>query len=224
MSFSKHCAPAKLTDLRFADPLVSTQIHNFVNNNVADSLLLYGPPGSGKSQIGKVILQERICKNFGVGPSFFTIQGSSFPPISDMQGMLDLQLTNVSFGLIVIDEYDQISLQNQQKIRAFLDKTSVCGLILTTNHFANIEAPMRSRMRCMEIQCPPPAVFLDQADNYLKSQSVNIDRDDILNVLTNAGSDLRSINRAIEDLKSASLKSASSKSASVIKPTVKIQP
>ncbi len=54
-AFTQKYAPQKLADVVFSDPFAELQIQQYVNGLTLKPLLLYGPYGTGKSTIAKLL-------------------------------------------------------------------------------------------------------------------------------------------------------------------------
>jgi len=87
------------------------------------------------------------------------------------------------------------------KLHSFWNQHSDhCGLILTTNKLSAISGPMASRMTPLKVDCPPPSCLLQKAQTYLQSCGKNYSNQQVLDVLTKAGADMRKRIEAIDEM------------------------
>ena len=201
MSFVIDCAPAQLSELRFAAQSAAQQINDFANSERYGNLLLYGPPGTGKSQIAKVLIQHRIANATGGSPQQFVIHANDFTKTGVIENLYNIQLCSVDFALVVIDEIDELSSSQLLELRSLLDRCQkFAGVIATTNHIAKLDAPTRSRFKRVEIECPNASEFLGTAQCYLQRHALKLPDDQVLHVIEAAGPDIRDIGRSIDSL------------------------
>lgn len=201
MSFTIQCVPSQLSDLLFADQTSATQVNNFATHKMKESLLLCGPPGTGKSKIATVLLQHRITNALGVSPAQFVVHADHFKTADEIDSLFHLQLCDFDFALVVIDELDELTSSKMLQLRALIDKrVKIAGIIATTNYIGKIDPAMRSRFRCIKIDCPPPQSFLPKAQQYLQQRNIVLPDKQVLSVIQAAGPDIRAVGRAIDDL------------------------
>lgn len=201
MSFTIQCVPSQLSDLLFADQTAATQINNFATHNMQENLLLYGPSGTGKSQIATVLLKHRIPNKLGMSPTQFVVHANNFNTAAEIDNLFNMQLFHLNFALVVIDELDELASSKMLQLRALLDeRKKIAGIIATTNYIGNIDPAMRSRFRCIKIDCPPSQSFLPKAQQYLKQHKIVLPNKQVLSVIQAAGPDIRNVGRAIDDL------------------------
>lgn len=204
MSFLRIAAPQSSSELVLKNPSHNESINRYINHEINESILLYGPPGSGKSQTAAIILKERICQKLSdqtTKPSAFTIHGKQFTSTAEVESFWDWQLMSVDCGLVQIDEFDKLKPDKMLDVQCMLDRRiDTSGVLLTTNHIGRLDPAMLSRLRCLEIQCPQPSDMLERMQTYLRSQHVNLPDKSALAVLSAAGPDLRKMGEAIDDL------------------------
>ena len=145
--------PAQLK-LTFQEMLKSKSIPN---------LLLYGPPGIGKTTVAKALIEE-------LESEYLFINGSLDGNIDTLRHDIRQFASSISLDgnrkFIIIDEADYLNANSTQPaLRSFMEEYSkLCGFILTCNYPRKIIDPLRSR--CSSIQF----TFSDKDAEYMKAK------------------------------------------------------
>jgi len=119
----------------------------FIARGDVVNLLLYGPPGVGKTTIARAILDD-------MGMEYIFINSSKERSIDMLRNTVTEFATSVSFNgkrkFVILDEADGLSVVAQPALKALMEEVaSNCGFILTANHINKVIPPLRSR--CHEV-------------------------------------------------------------------------
>ena len=156
MRFEDKYQPRVFEDLIFEEARVKQQLRYYANNQRHKHLLLFGPPGTAKTTACVVIANARLPE----GSECIDVLEASFiasdfeAALSKVEAGFNAQkfLAGVEHPVAVINEVDQLKVEQQQKLRAFVDKCRHGFLYMTTNNLASIDKPLRDRCDCIEVK------------------------------------------------------------------------
>jgi transcriptional regulator of acetoin/glycerol metabolism len=75
MTFEERHRPKVVQDLVFADPTVAATIMRYATARPSKPLLLYGEPGTGKSEALRLIVEAQFAQA-GITSDDFTVNGA----------------------------------------------------------------------------------------------------------------------------------------------------
>jgi len=161
MNYSDIIKPRSTDDFVLTASTVSI-LKNWENNSAQrSSLLLYGPPGCGKSTCQSVLTRNMDTMHFIATVSLdardFLANAARFARTVSLQGQ--------SKGL-VIDEIDALTEKEQRMVSCILDETS-CILVASTNYPRKVYPALRSR--CIELDFNPQQLTIPEIAKMLKT-------------------------------------------------------
>jgi replication-associated recombination protein RarA len=161
MNYSDIIKPRSTDDFVLTASTVSI-LKNWENNPAQrSSLLLYGPPGCGKSTCLRVLTRDMDTMHFIATVSLdardFLANAARFARTVSLQGQ--------SKGL-VIDEIDALTEKEQRMVSCILDETS-CILVASTNYPRKVYPALRSR--CIELDFNPQQLTIPEIAKMLKT-------------------------------------------------------
>jgi replication-associated recombination protein RarA len=161
MNYSDIIKPRSTDDFVLTASTVSI-LKNWENNPAQrSSLLLYGPPGCGKSTCLRVLTRDMDTMHFIATVSLdardFLANAARFARTVSLQGQ--------SKGL-VIDEIDALTEKEQRMVSCILDETS-CILVASTNYPRKVYPALRSR--CTELDFNPQQLTIPEIAKMLKT-------------------------------------------------------
>lgn len=136
--------PSNVQDLVIPDDM-KTKFKEYIKTQDLPNLGLFSSfPGTGKSSTANAILKELNCEALW-------INGSIENGIDVLRGRLQKFVSQSSFDgnikVVVIDESDNLSQDNQKAFRGFLDEYSQnCRFIFTGNFKEKMLEPLLSRL------------------------------------------------------------------------------
>lgn len=196
MTFEEKYQPRSISDLVFRDPHVWQTISEYAAGQRTKHLLLYGPPGSGKSEAARILV-ETLCPgtagsfaNEHINPKNFGEDG--FVKIKN-QWNAQMNLGGASRGYVVIDEVDWFAVNKQHELRGFIDDTRVGTIICTTNNIHDLDDPLKSRFLKLRVEWPTAEDWLPRAQSILAAEGFNLTRDEVRILLQGFAGDARAL-------------------------------
>ncbi len=177
-------------------------------------LLLSGPPGTGKSTVALCIARQLMGNNFrslvlelnasderGIGVVRDRIKGFSQVIQSTPSG--------VQFGLVILDESDEMTKDAQTALRRIMETSSrTCRFILICNYQSGIIEPIQSRCSVFRFRYLEEKDAVEYLTRICKAENVDADPKAIARIYEMSGGDLRS---AINFLQVAAIRATAGK-------------
>jgi replication-associated recombination protein RarA len=203
MPYTEKYKPQNLGQCLYPDQATEDLIKDFAANATAANLILYGPMGTGKSLMAKLIAEE-LHKSRAAWPE--TLQGTRLqtPAKSDAVADRIERISHIYNGfadrrLYIIEEFDLIKLDSQMAFSYLMDTTDV-QLILTTNDVNKIDKRIFSRARVCHISGATQQDMLKLAQHVVTSEGVTATQAELQNLTVSSAGNVRDLMLDLEAL------------------------
>ena len=188
-------APKTIDEVVLNNPTLLPMLQAIANGTSTNNLMLYGPVGTGKTAIAKLMTEL-----------YYTNKGDS-----DWSNFIDLTQTT-DFNVVrsamsrntigctdrwwfILDEGDKApsarSTQLLNELHNIIGKYSYCSFIITTNSLGHMPAGIQSRCYPIKIDPPTPQQFLDRARQIVAAEGKSATDAEIITWLSIGNNDIR---------------------------------
>jgi replication factor C small subunit len=163
-------------------------ISKYIEQNDIQNLIFYGPAGTGKTTLAKLLVKNINC-------NFIYINASDERGIETIRDKVSGFASTMSFKplkVVILDEADFLTIQAQASLRNVIETFSKSTrFILTCNYIERIIDPLQSRCQTLKIIPPSKADVARHLCKVLSQENVNYDTDSVVNIVKKQYPDVR---------------------------------
>lgn len=171
------------------------QIQTFLSQNDLVNMLFYGPPGSGKTTLAKLIVKNLDC-------DYLMINASDERGIETIRDKVAGFASSASFKpikVVILDEADFLTIQAQASLRNIIETFSrTTRFILTCNYVERIIDPLQSRCQALKVVPPTKGDVAKHISNILDQENIKYELDDLKSLINRFYPDLRKMLNTIQ--------------------------
>ena len=149
--FAEKYRPQNL-DEYIGNPQVKSKISEYIKDGTLQNLLLFGPAGTGKTSLAKLIVSQ-------LNADHLYINASDERGIDTIRDKIVPFASSIGFNglkIVILDEADYLTPQAQATLRNTIETfSSSCRFIFTCNYLERIIPPLQSR--CVTFGITPPS-------------------------------------------------------------------
>ena len=130
---------------------IKKTIRQYLGQNDIQNLIFYGPAGTGKTTLAKLIVKNLDCEHLYINAS----DERGIETIRDKVSGFASSASFKSLKVVILDEADFLTIQAQASLRNVIETFSrTTRFILTCNYVERIIDPLQSR--CQTLKIVPP--------------------------------------------------------------------
>lgn len=169
--------PKTTDEYVFIDSRVKAQVEMWIKQKTIPHLLLYGPAGTGKTTLAKLLVNE-----LGIDPyDFLQVNASRDNGVEFLKNKIEGFVSTIPFGdlkIVLLDEADYLSPPAQGILRGLLETyAGTARFILTCNLQYKIIPPIKSRCTELHIEKTDQTEFTARVATILVTENVEFDLD-----------------------------------------------
>lgn len=185
--FCRKHEPKTFADIAFADDYVGQQLEQYALRRNFDNILLYGPYGSAKTTIARMIVAERRRKLGSDDVLIHSYEAKRLESLRPIEGDIDFQLSFPTppepEPYVIIEEVDMLPVGLQKELRTHINTFPAGKLIMTTNERHKVDSGLLSRCDVHQVLVPPPQRYLQRALSICAAEQVHDDPALLLRVM-----------------------------------------
>lgn len=183
--------PKNVDGYVFTDNTTKEQIETWIKEKSCPHLLLYGPAGTGKTTLAKILVNQLEIDEF----DFLQVNASRDNGVDFLKNKIEGFVSTLPFGdlkIVLLDEADYLSPNAQGLLRGLMETYQAqARFILTCNLVHKIITPLKSRCTEININKTDQTEFTARAATVLMSENVEFDLDTLDSYVKATYPDLR---------------------------------
>ena len=203
LPFIEKYRPKYLKDIVGHDNIKRT-LKGFLKQNNLAHLLLYGPPGSGKTSIIMAIARELYGDH---KTNILELNASDERGISTVRNRIKQfastgQLFNKKLKLVILDEADMMTTDAQMALRCMVEKYSkTTRFCFICNCINNIIEALQSRCMKLVISSISQSDIKKRINMIIKKEKIDVNKEFLNIIIKNTNGDMRDILNVLERIK-----------------------
>ena len=163
-------------------------LSKYLEQNDILNLIFYGPSGTGKTTLAKLIVNNLEC-------DYLYINASDERGIETIRDKVQGFASTISFEpikVVILDEADFLTIQAQASLRNIIETFSrTTRFIMTCNFIERIIDPLQSRCQVLKIIPPSKVDVAKHIAGIMERENISFEREDVKIIVNQYYPDLR---------------------------------
>ena len=167
---------------------IKKSISQYLEQNDIQNLIFYGPAGTGKTTLAKIIIKNLDCDHIYINAS----DERGIETIRDKVSGFASVASFKPLKVVILDEADFLTIQAQASLRNIIETFSrTTRFIMTCNFVERIIDPLQSRCQVLKIVPPTKKDVAKHLNWILQQESIEHDINDLVPLVNQYYPDLR---------------------------------
>ena len=174
---------------------IKNTVKKYISQNDIQNLLFYGPAGTGKTTLAKLIVKNIDCDHIYINAS----DERGIETIRDKVAGFASTASFKSIKVVILDEADFLTIMAQASLRNVIETFSrSTRFILTCNYVERIIDPIQSRCQTLKIVPPSKEDIIEHLVKILTKENISFDSPDVISVVNSNYPDVRKMLNIIQ--------------------------
>ncbi len=174
---------------------IKKSIKQYLGQNDIQNLIFYGPAGTGKTTLAKLIVKNLDCEHLYINAS----DERGIETIRDKVSGFASSASFKPLKVVILDEADFLTIQAQASLRNVIETFSrTTRFILTCNYVERIIDPLQSRCQTLKVIPPSKQDIAYHLMDVFKSEEVGCGADDLRTIVNQYYPDIRKMLNTIQ--------------------------
>jgi len=179
---------SKALDSYVGNEHIKKTIKQYLNQNDIQNLIFYGPAGTGKTTLAKLIVNNLDCDHIYINAS----DERGIETIRDKVSGFASSASFKPLKVVILDEADFLTIQAQASLRNVIETFSrTTRFIMTCNYVERIIDPLQSRCQVLKIVPPSKVDVAKHIAWILGEENISFAIEDIKTITNQYYPDLR---------------------------------
>ena len=174
---------------------IKASIKKYISQNDIQNLIFYGPAGTGKTTLAKIIVKNIDC-------DYLYINASDENGIDTIRDKVRGFASSASFKpikIVILDEADFLTINAQASLRNIIETFSrTTRFILTCNFIERIIDPIQSRCQVLKIVPPSKGEVARHLNDILIKELIKFIPEDLKTIVNQYYPDIRKMLNTIQ--------------------------
>ena len=186
---------SKTLDKYVGNENIKKTIQQYLDQNDIQNFIFYGPAGTGKTTLAKLIVNNLECDHIYINAS----DERGIETIRDKVSGFSSVMSFKPIKVVILDEADFLTIQAQASLRNVIETFSrTTRFILTCNYIERIIDPLQSRCQVMKIIPPEKMDIARHLRWVLAQEEIEVEPKDLKIIVNQYYPDLRKMLNAIQ--------------------------
>ena len=174
---------------------IKSTIKDYISQNDIQNLLFYGPAGTGKTTLAKLIAKNIDCDLLYINAS----DERGIETIRDKVSGFASTMSFKSLKIVILDEADFLTIMAQASLRNVIETFSrSTRFILTCNYLERIIDPLQSRCQTLKIVPPNKLDIINHLMKITNKEGIKHSVSDLETIVNNNYPDVRKMLNTIQ--------------------------